>query len=180
MPPAYRHHRPSSSAPKTSTPPSPSMRSYYDVLGVSAQATSDEIKEAYKNKLFAAHPDKSSQSSDNSEVTTLKQAYAILRDAVSRKQYDAEFKHDLKVKGFDVTADGLDVYLLEDFTEDEVDGEYVWFLDCPRCTGHRSMSLTETDLDECGTADGSGGFMIVVQCSTCSLWIKVTYAVADD
>lgn len=150
------------------------MRSHYDVLGIPSHATQDDIKQAYKEKLFAAHPDKSVPTNDTT-VNAIQNAYATLRDPQSRRQYDGEFKQQVAKKGFDVTGDGLDTYLLDVFEEKDTGTEFTWHMDCPRCLSEGSIVLLETDLDECGTGDGEGGLMIVVQCHSCSLWIKVSY-----
>lgn len=147
------------------------MRSHYDVLGVTAHANTEEIKQAYKDKLFAAHPDKSQTPANTGQVSLIKLAYAILRDPKTRQDYDAEFHRSLAKQGFDSLGDGLDQYSLADFVDD---GE-LWHLDCPRCLVSQGISLDEQALEEFGTPDGQGGLMLIVQCGSCSLWIKVTY-----
>jgi DnaJ-class molecular chaperone len=67
-------------------------RQLYDVLGVAPDATSDEIKRAFKKLAIKFHPDK--QSEDNKEASETKfkeisEAYSTISDAEKRKAYDA-------------------------------------------------------------------------------------------
>ncbi len=59
--------------------------SLYDNLGVSPEASKDEIKSAYRYKAKKAHPDKGG---DKKEFGILAKAYGILSDSIKRKRYD--------------------------------------------------------------------------------------------
>lgn len=61
------------------------MKNYYEILGVQADATPDEIKAAYKTKAQKMHPDKGG---DELEFMWLQEAYAVLSDAERRDHYD--------------------------------------------------------------------------------------------
>jgi uncharacterized membrane protein YkvA (DUF1232 family) len=63
---------------------------YYELLGISPKASSEEIKRAYHDKLKIWHPDKNAQRVAEAEAftKTLNQAYGVLSDAEKRKQYD--------------------------------------------------------------------------------------------
>lgn len=160
---------------------------YYEVLGVEPTADTAEIKTAYKERLLNSHPDK--QNGVNGElknhenmVITIKEAYKALMDPLRRQEYDETLKKSFQKQGFNINGDGLDSYSLEDF--EIVAGpnaeEEIWVKDCPRCTFPKSITLTEEDLEENGTDDGQGGFDIIVQCESCSLWIKVKYYATDE
>ncbi|MEW6171832.1 MAG: molecular chaperone DnaJ [Bacillota bacterium] len=65
-------------------------RDYYEVLGVSRNATQDEIKKVYRKLARQHHPD---ANPDNKEKAAEKfreitEAYAVLSDAEKRAQYD--------------------------------------------------------------------------------------------
>lgn len=146
------------------------MISYYEVLGVTPEASIPELKQAYKLKLLTSHPDKIDNSSAQVDIPLIKQAFATLVDPTSRKQYDKQLIESSKLKGFNINGGGLDIYSLDDFEFDNDE----WSKSCPRCTAHNGICLTETDLEK-GTPDKDGGFDIIVQCNSCSLWIQVKY-----
>ena len=69
-------------------------RDYYEILGVSREATEAEIKKAYRRLAMKHHPDRNK---DNAESGTkfkeAKEAYEVLTDADRRATYD-RFGHD--------------------------------------------------------------------------------------
>ncbi len=58
---------------------------YYSILGVSTQASQDEIKKAYKQAAIKNHPDRGG---DHARMVQCNEAYAILGDPVLRREYD--------------------------------------------------------------------------------------------
>jgi molecular chaperone DnaJ len=64
-------------------------RDYYEVLGVSKTASTDEIKKAYRRLAMKHHPDRNKDDNDASaRFKEAKEAYEILRDADKRAAYD--------------------------------------------------------------------------------------------
>jgi len=62
---------------------------YYDVLGVKPQATSSELRAAYRKRAFELHPDTGRQSSeDETDFITVKAAYDTLNNPNSRAAFD--------------------------------------------------------------------------------------------
>jgi curved DNA-binding protein CbpA len=61
------------------------MKSLYEILGVSPDASTAEIRAAYRAKVKAVHPDTGGSNEAFSEVVL---AYEILSDEHRRKQYD--------------------------------------------------------------------------------------------
>jgi molecular chaperone DnaJ len=59
---------------------------YYDILGVSKDATDDEIKKAYRKLAHKHHPDKSG--GDEAKFKEINSAYQVLSDKSKRQQYD--------------------------------------------------------------------------------------------
>lgn len=59
---------------------------YYEILGISKNASNDEIKKAYRKKALEHHPDRGG---DQEEFKKINEAYQILSDPQKRQQYDA-------------------------------------------------------------------------------------------
>lgn len=65
-------------------------RDYYEVLGVSKDASADEIKKAFRRKAIELHPDK--QGGDEAKFKEVNEAYEVLKDQAKRQRYD-QFGH---------------------------------------------------------------------------------------
>jgi len=77
-------------------------RDYYEVLGVSREASQDEIKKAYRGKAKEFHPDKNPTSRKKAEEDFKRatEAYEALSDPDKRAQYD-RYGHAGPAQGFD-------------------------------------------------------------------------------
>lgn len=67
-----------------------SKRDYYEVLGVSKDASADELKKAYRRAAVQHHPDK--EGGDETKFKEVNEAYDVLKDAQKRQRYD-QFGH---------------------------------------------------------------------------------------
>lgn len=64
-------------------------KSFYDVLGVSKDATENEIKKAYRKLVRKYHPDVSKAKDADEKIAEINNAYETLRDPEKRAEYDA-------------------------------------------------------------------------------------------
>lgn len=67
-------------------------RDYYEILGVSKDASESEIKSAFRKLAKKYHPDISKEANASEKFKEAQEAYAVLSDATKRKQYD-QFGH---------------------------------------------------------------------------------------
>lgn len=67
-----------------------SKRDYYEVLGVSKDASADEIKKAFRKAAIKYHPDK--EGGDETKFKEVNEAYEVLKDQQKRQRYD-QFGH---------------------------------------------------------------------------------------
>ena len=64
------------------------MKNYYDILGVSKDATQDDISKAFKQKARKLHPDVNHAPNAKDQFQELNEAYETLSDPDKRRQYD--------------------------------------------------------------------------------------------
>ncbi len=62
------------------------MKDYYEVLGVSKNASQDDLKKAYRKLAHKYHPDK--KDGDEKKFKEINEAYQTLSDEKKRAQYD--------------------------------------------------------------------------------------------
>ena len=65
-------------------------RDYYEILGISKNASDDEIKKAYRKAAVKFHPDK--DGGDEAKFKEASEAYEVLKDNSKRQRY-AQFGH---------------------------------------------------------------------------------------
>ena len=64
------------------------MHTYYEILGVSPQASQSQIKKAYKAQMKQVHPDVIHDNQALRKAKVLNRAYAVLRHSQRRAEYD--------------------------------------------------------------------------------------------
>ncbi|EGV00429.1 DnaJ C-terminal domain-containing protein [Mycoplasmopsis columbina] len=63
-------------------------KDFYEVLGVSKNATEQEIKQAYRKLAMQYHPDKLKDGTSDQKMQELNEAYEVLSDREKRANYD--------------------------------------------------------------------------------------------
>lgn len=156
---------------------------HYSVLGLtrpksknSTPVSLSDIKKAYHRALLASHPDKNSSPKGKpatvvgtTEVDQIIQAYKVLSDPATRAAYDNELNRVLKWSQTSPrsTFDGVESYDLDELAYNH--DQQAWRLDC-RCGNARGYEITEAQLEDAST-DGE----VLVQCSGCSLMIRILF-----
>lgn len=82
-------------------------RDYYEILGVSKDASESEIKSAFRKLAKKYHPDVSKEPDAAEKFKEAQEAYAVLSDAEKRRQYD-QFGHAAFEQGGPGGAGGFD------------------------------------------------------------------------
>lgn len=77
------------------------MKDYYSILGIAKNASSDEIKKAYRKKALEFHPDRNPNNPQaESKFKEVSEAYEALSDDNKRRVYDQYGEEGLKGQGF--------------------------------------------------------------------------------
>jgi DnaJ-class molecular chaperone len=63
---------------------------YYDILGVSPDASQADIRKSFRNLALKHHPDKNKNSEESKQkFMKIIEAYEVLSDEQARKNYDS-------------------------------------------------------------------------------------------
>jgi len=90
---------------------------YYEILGVSRNATKIEIKKAYRKLAMKYHPDKNPGDKEAEEMfKKINEAYQVLSDDEKRAIYDRYGKEGLEGRGYKSDFDFSDIFdMFNDF-----------------------------------------------------------------
>ena len=84
---------------------------YYQILGVSRDATADEIKKAYRKLAMKYHPDKAKGDKKHAEekFKQISEAYAVLSNPEKKKEYDEFGSQAFKESSPRKTSSGVSI-----------------------------------------------------------------------
>lgn len=160
-----------------------SEQNHYDVLNLPLTVsthhsiTERDLRLAYRRALLRHHPDKSKTpvtAVANYTVDQITMAYKILSDPVAGAEYRK--RHVLhrrsNISATEISTLSCETSDLDDLDFDEQD--MAWYRGC-RCGKDKAFSISEQELES--YADEGE---LVTACQGCSLWLKVTFAKAED
>lgn len=157
------------------------MVTHYEILKVKFDADLADIKKAYRDRLLNVHPDKNNDVKKpelNTSVNAIQEAYRVLINRELRNKYDHEIMENQKISGYVGSGDGLDEYSLDEFGFDPERLQY--YMSCPRCVAENGFMFSEDNLEEHAQETDSGNFQVLSQCSCCSLWLKISFALVEE
>ncbi|XP_050674123.1 dnaJ homolog subfamily C member 10-like [Leptidea sinapis] len=74
---------------------------FYEILGVSKQASTQEIRQAYKKLAIKLHPDKNSNKTEQDAFLKITEAYETLKDPEKRHKYNLYGSHQAYTRKYD-------------------------------------------------------------------------------
>lgn len=149
-----------------------SKRDYYEVLGLSKNASKDEIKKAYRKLSKKYHPDINKEADADTKFKEITEAYETLSDEQKKAHYD-QFGHTDPNQGFGGGAGfGGDGFGFEDIFSSIFGGgtrrrdpnaprqgadlQYTMTLDFEEAVFGKDTTIEIPREETCETCDGSG------------------------
>ncbi|RUM50442.1 MAG: J domain-containing protein [Hydrogenothermus sp.] len=156
---------------------------FYKLLGVSKDASYEEIKKAFREKAKKYHPDVNKEGEEIFKLLT--KAYETLSDPKKRKEYDKTisskpeilgkienllnrfFSEDISKKGKDIKIK-VELSLEEAYRGTIIDINYFKVENCPVC---KATGLDEnSSIEKCQTCNGNGNKNLLslrIPCPVC-------------
>jgi len=91
-------------------------KDYYKILGVSKDASKQEIKKAFKSLAKKYHPDLNKEAGSEEKFKEINEAYQVLSDDQKKSQYDRFGSESFKNGGFN-GGQGFNGFDFEDIFE---------------------------------------------------------------
>jgi molecular chaperone DnaJ len=124
-------------------------RDYYEVMGVARDATSEDIKKAFRKLAFQYHPDRNREDGASEKFKEINEAYEVLSDANKRSAYD-QYGHNGPENIFGKGFEGFDMGGFGDIFEAFFGGASSTSRQAPRHGGdiktHISVTFEEAAL----------------------------------
>ena len=104
---------------------------YYEILGITKDSSSDDIKRAYRKLSLKHHPDRNNGQDVNGVFSKINQAYEILSDPSKKKSYDLKIKMGMDFNPSEEEIDITDIFsqifsgMGRDKTQRSRDNEYM-------------------------------------------------------
>lgn len=143
-------------------------KDYYNILGITKDATADDIKKAYRKKAKEYHPDVNKDNPEAAEkFKEIAEAYETLSDETKRSEYDNPRQ---RRSVFDFTTakpsipKGEPISLLVKLTLEEIHTgiektlQYHRVVSCKDCDGKGG-----SEMEECSVCGGSGQIQNVIR-----------------
>ena len=140
-------------------------KKYYDILGVSQNATEDEIKKAYRKLAIQYHPDKNPGDKKAEEkFKEISEAYEIVTGKAKSKSQNTGFNADdiwgrSNVLEVDITIT-IDIKFKQIFDNEKITQKYTKSAPCGDCRG---TGINLKDTTTCHTCKGKNS----INCRTC-------------
>lgn len=148
-----------------------SKRDYYEILGVSRDATKQEIRRAYRKKARKYHPDVNKAEDAQERFIEIKEAYEVLSDDEKRAQYDRFGHAGASGQGFsgfgdhDFTGGFEDIFDMffgggsrrdPNAPRQGADLQYTMTLEFEEAIFGKETEITIPKEETCNTCSGSG------------------------
>ena len=79
------------------------MDDYYRVLGLTRNASLDEIRKSFRTNALKYHPDKNKNVDSKDKFMKIVEAYEVLSDAIGKKNYDESITIKKNTPQYDFT-----------------------------------------------------------------------------
>ncbi len=87
------------------------MKDYYEILGVDKEASSEDIKSAYRQAALQWHPDRNPDNPEAEEkFKEIAEAYSVLSDLDKKRNYDATGSSQGSPFGYHTAGDPFDIF----------------------------------------------------------------------
>jgi molecular chaperone DnaJ len=151
---------------------------HYEVLGISKEATFDEIKSAYRTLARKYHPDTNKDFDAADQFKQVNEAHHVLGDPGRRSKYDKRGSHignpfysswsDISPRGRDISSE-INISLNDVFFGCKKEVTYKRANFCDKCNGHGAEECLA-----CSSCKGKGSvqlsnppFLMQVTCPAC-------------